>query len=403
MFGKKQIIFVESGPADTISKISRALKKKGYETVLIMLTGNIESAFLKESFDKIISFDFKFFRINLSNLPAIFLYGLKKFPKILRAIIEIKKLNPYVVIGMATPNWLCALTKKYLRKSPFIYFPYDIRSFSYKDIEDSKKRGKIPRFELKAERYCFENSDGIMHKGDNMELTFLNKKVLGNIEIKCPTFYLFPPCSKDLITPVNEKEKLSNKDKEIHVVYVGSIDEEGLEQTKIVLDQKLHFHIYGKNVQLSKEELYEDLNKVFKSMMKSKFFHLHDSVDQKVLPKEISKYDYGLYSFFDQHKPEVVHRVAIGNKVASYLEAGLPVIYFKAHKALSETLNKYKIGIPIRDSSDLKNLKKNLEKNEPEKFTKRILKAREDLCIENDIPKLERFFNKVRIYKKLQK
>ena len=94
-----------------------------------------------------------------------------------------------------------------------IYFPYDIRANEYATKEIAKKVRGIPNFEIKAERFCFENADGIMHKGAPNELKYLNGRMLGdNLKI-CPLDISFLPyCSKEFIIPIN-KNKLSKKDK----------------------------------------------------------------------------------------------------------------------------------------------------------------------------------------------
>ena len=104
---KKQIVVIGSGIPDMISKMAIGLRKKGHETIFISLVKNQETDFLKKAYDRIISFDVKFYKINLFNLPRIFLYGIKKSFKILKLFSEIKKLRPFVVISVATPNWLC--------------------------------------------------------------------------------------------------------------------------------------------------------------------------------------------------------------------------------------------------------------------------------------------------------
>ena len=66
---KKQIVFFESFPTVMIYKIAKMFRKKGYETVLIVLLGSGSSkSFHKDAFDKIIFFNLEFFKIGLKNL-----------------------------------------------------------------------------------------------------------------------------------------------------------------------------------------------------------------------------------------------------------------------------------------------------------------------------------------------
>ncbi len=414
MPGKKQIVIVEAGASDAVTKIANALKKKGYETFLISLAiGGVESSFLKESYSKVISIDFKFFKINLPNLPKIFFYSIKKIPKILSALYEIKKLKPYVVIARATPNWMCVLIKKYFKKYPFIYFPFDIRSFCYDDLREAVFKG-IPKFEIASERYCFKNSDGIIHKGSEDELEYLKEKVLGEkIKVKCPDIFFFPYCLEEFMVNPNKKEKLSAKDKNIHIVYVGHVptDETYLEGIQKIVDQKIDFHLYSKTVGLTKKEDKERIGDKIEKLLKNKFLHFHEPVKQKELAKEISKYDYGIYGYStrDEKKNKSVKgkkvltgdKVATGNKLASYLEAGLPIISSENYEEANKFLKKYGVVITFRNSK-IGQLKKILEKNPAEKFEKKVIEARKKLSMEKNIPKLERFFEKVMRYKEKQ-
>ncbi len=390
---KRQIIIVGSGIPDMITKMAITLRKKRYKTIFISLVNNPESDLLKKAYDKVISFNAKFFKINLFNFPEIFLYNIKRSAKILEAISEIRKLKPYVVIGVATPNWLCYLAKRYFKNYPFIYFPFDIRSFSYADLKEAISSG-VQRFEINAEKYCFKNADGIIHKGGEDELDFLNDKVLGEkIHIKCPTIHFFPYCLEEFIVPIREKEKLSHKDNGIHIVHVGHTPAEKMwhEGAEIITNQKIFFHLYSKTANLTKEEEAARISKSI-SVSSNRFLCFHQPVPQKELSSEISKYDYGIYGY----KILALERDATdtGNKISSYLEAGLPIICPESYKAVNKHLQKHNAAVVIKHSQ-LKELKKILEKNKPGKLKKGILKTRSELSMRKHIPRLEKFFEQV--------
>jgi hypothetical protein len=390
----KQIVIVESSPTDMMAKTSYVLRKNGYKTILITLTGDLEKENLKKSYDKLIGFDFKFFKLNAKNFPSITNYAIKKSPKILNAISEIRKLNPCLTIGRSNPNWLCYLTKKYFKKSAFIYFPYDIRSFCYDNKKQAIMSG-VPNFELYSEKYCFENADGIIHKGADHELEILNKNILGNLNLRCPIIHFLPYCLNNFQVPIN-KNKLSKKDKETHLVFVGhiGIEDSWINSVKMVLDQKIHLHLYGKTANLDKKQSNE--KEQYTSLRKNKYLHLEGSVSQELLAKEISKYDYGIWlGYYDIQRPSIT--TCNGNKLASHLEAGIPTIYFKNHKFIGKLCDKYKIGFGV----ELKDpLNKILKKQNYKKLEKNILKARKDYEMHNQIPRLIKFFDQVIKYKR---
>jgi UDP-N-acetylglucosamine:LPS N-acetylglucosamine transferase len=132
---KKQIVFIENGPSEMLAKVAYILKKKGYETVLVSITGDLENDFLKDSYNKRVSFDFRYFKLNFKNLPKIFAYGFKKIKPITKSLFTIITLRPCIVLARSNPSWMCAAFKFIFKKYPFIYFPYDIRSSAYYDLK----------------------------------------------------------------------------------------------------------------------------------------------------------------------------------------------------------------------------------------------------------------------------
>ena len=189
---QKQIVIVESFPTEMLAKIAIVLKRKNYKTALIHLSGYSETKFYQGAYDKRINFNSRFIKVNTKNLPKVIFYIIKKSSTIFKNFILIRRLEPYVVIGRANPNWLCFLFKHVFKKYPFVYFPYDIRSFCYESLEEAMKDG-VPRFEIDAERHCYENSDGIMHKGGHNELTYLYQKVFGRkVQVMAPILHFLP-------------------------------------------------------------------------------------------------------------------------------------------------------------------------------------------------------------------
>lgn len=393
---KISIVIIESSPLDLLTKFSKALREKGYKTSLISLLGNLETPFFKKSYDERISFDFKFFKINYKEMPKIFSYSLKKFPSIYKAVIKILFLNPDIIIVRANPNWLPALAKNLFRKSLFIYFPYDFRSLCYNSYEEMIKY--VPHFEIKSERYCFENADGIMYKGAENKFDYLDEKILGkNLKITAPKFHIVPYCSKNLVVPPN-KDKLSKKDKEIHIVFAGNMDPHPtcLNTFNMVIKQKIHLHVYGKTANIYSDE--SDRIKAHAKFFKSKYFHLHKQLEQEELIKEISKYDYGLWPGYygKEYSTNKMILYETGNKFSTYFEACLPIIYIDNYKYIGESIQRYGAGIPITITTPLKKV---LKKQNYKKLVNKIIKGRKEIILEEQIPRLEKFFKETLIYK----
>jgi hypothetical protein len=395
---RKQIVFVEPDAMDMQAKMARLFRERGYETVLVTITdSSSKSDFILKSYDKIINFNFKFFRINSKELPKIALHFLKKSPSVLKAAVSTLRLKPSMIITRGPPNWFCMLIKKLFKNYPVVYYPYDIRSHTCESLQAIRRAG-VKIFEIRAEKECFKKMDGIIHKGGFDELENLNTQILGPIKITCPTYHLLPYTTKELIVPIN-KNKLSRKDKEIHVVYAGCIldDKTFVETVEELLRQKIHLHMYVKHSPLTREEWLNTTGKDYKKFESNPYYHMHHELGQKELTKEISKYDYAAWLGLYDSKSNTI-KYGMGNKFSTYLEAGLPLIHFKSHEYIWSLTKKYGTGIGV-DFEEFKNLRKVIKKLNYKKMEKNIEKTREQFELEKHIPEIEEFFKKVRDYK----
>lgn len=378
---KKQIVFLELWPSVMVYKIAQMFKRKGYHTISIRILESDKKTdkFYSKVFDKIISF-------NLNTLNIKKNLSLNKIRNLLKTALQILKIRPYVIIGRAKPSLPSAIVKIIFKKIPLIYFPYDIRALDYEEELIS-----VPKIERKAERFCFEKSDGILHKGSKDELKYLDKGILGdNFKISSPSINFLPYCSKEfVISP--KKNKVSKKDKEIHTVHIGCIgsigeDNFGIEYCKLLAKNKVHIHLYSTSS--IKDESIKDI-------LKSGYFHLHPLFNPKEIIKEISKYDFGLCLIPKMTDEETITKSDTGNKTASYLEAGLPIISLSRNNKdifITEFIKKYNIGfcLELKEIANLKKRKinyKNLEKN--------VIKARKDFLMEKHFSELENFIKKV--------
>jgi hypothetical protein len=389
MVEEKKILFIESSPTDMVAKMALSLKSSGYNSSLITITGDTNSPFLKKAYSSLLTLNFQFIKVSVKRTPQVIYFLMKQSKIILNCIRKIKQLRPDIIIVRTPPNWLYFLIKKYFRKVPSVYFPYDIRSFGYENFSELKKAG-VPKFEIKAEAWDYTHADGIIHKGAEYEFDCLNKNLLGNISISSPVLHYLPYCLAKLNSPLN-KNKLSKKDGEIHFVFAGHISKEKswITSAKTVIDQKIHLHVYGKTTNVSKIDLKS--NKDFEVLLKSPYFHVHDPVSQDKLAKELSKYDYGIWlGYYDINKYSI--SLCNGNKLASHMEAGIPTLYYKNHIAIGDLCKKYKAGIPIDIKTDFKKL---LNEQDYKKFEKNILKSRQEYEFGVQVYRLAQFFEEV--------
>lgn len=394
---RKQIVFYcATSPTIIIYKLGRILKRNHYKTVLLVMSekDTFDYKFYKEAFDEIYCSNFLVSKRNFKK-P---LYLLKRAPSLIRFLMHIRNLKPYVVIGTLGNNWQLKLAHKYFfKKHPFIYFPYDIISHYYSS-ENEALKNNIKKSEINAEKYCFENSDGVMHKGDPDELKFIEGRIHKNIKISSLQLSFLPYCLDEFIIPIN-KDKISKS--EIHLVSPGFLPDsykffkKFSRIIKKLSEQKIHMHVYAIINHISKWEEEKHIDNFFRPFYRNKYFHLHKPLDGKKLIPEISKYDFGFLCLSEREKNNYEYIFGMGNRGASYIEAGLPFIYEEGLAFVDKLFNKkYKIAIPFNEKT-LDSIGKKLKKFNHEKLRENIEKAREDYDIGKNFPRLEKFIKEV--------
>ncbi len=397
---KKQVVFFSATtPYVMIYKIAREFKKKGYETVLITISQNDkwEREWYKDGFDKIICSNFQIFKPT----PKKLLGMIKRLPYLIKSLFQMSKLKPWIVFSIAKPNYIAAMAMKYFQKKcPVIYFPYDVNSSSYLTRKEALREG-VKSFEIDAERYCFENADGIMHMGSPEELEHLKKRsMLGKpVNIKVPVITFHPYCSDEFMVPINEN-KYSKEDNEKHIVFAGGLfgskecNESYIFAFKNLLKQKIHIHLYAKTQHLSKKEEDKKISKNLGILFDNKRFHVEYALPPKKLIPEMSKCDYGFS--IDPFKVRC-HKFLMGNKFASYLEAGIPSFYPTTYERVDKIMKKYGLSLKwdANKLEGIKDIKKRIQEKNYRELIENVKKARKDYNMKNYFPRLEKFIKRV--------
>ena len=173
-------------------------------------------------------------------------------------------------------------------------------------------------------------------------------------------------------------------------------DKEAYERTMNLLDdflnQKLHLHAYFQAKHIPQNQAEGYFKEFFLKFMKSKYFHIHQPLGPKEIIKEISKYDYSFWFGTKLRIPEIKYH--IGNKISSYLEAGLPIIYSKESLYVDSILRKYKIN-QLGFKKDIKEIRKKILKLDYKEAEKKIILARQDFNIDKNFPRIREFIEKV--------
>ena len=386
----KTICFVKQDAGIRIYKQAKALKEKN-KYKLLLICEKCDYDLLNNVFDDIIFYSFLknkynifFARIVNYGFNNIFKYEEKKLKKIINTI-DVDIFHAY-----AEPN---TIPKIVIENSsvPVIYDTYDFAGVRYGVDELSKD-------EKNAEKFNLENADGIVMKFPEYILDYY--KNLGYI-INCPVLTYIDYCNEEFFF-----NKYLDIDNDIHLVYGGVVDptilpveyygnNQYIDIAKQLIEQEIYFHIYIKPQQSkifkNKYQDYIDLSN------SSKYFKIHFGKPQGEFQREISQFHFGVFfhDFSKTKRTELFEQTSIGNRLSTYLEAGIPIIIGDNLKLNSEYIEKYDIGFKI-NLNDLSELKDKIKEANYEKLKENVIKTREGpLNMNNKVNRLIDFYKKI--------
>jgi hypothetical protein len=357
---KRKFLFVDMYPHSLAYKLLYILKDY-FEVTLIILQDKMTSNHLLEDY-KSLGIKIYYFDVNKKKKDL--------FKFIFRLLIERMKGYDFV-LGKSGPNWFTYLIFKIFNSSKKVFFPLDIFLFLWKNQDIRPKLGVM------FEKSNLKNADFIINKNIIDQIKLIRKDEIDRIDGKIIHFI---PCLDDWIVPINK-----NKPKKLSLVYVGVCPDDALllritwtDYFKKISSQGIDQHIYA----LKAVKIQE-----FSKVDKPNIFY-HEPLPNKILNKEISKYHYGIVlSFLDKKAiDERFLKVAFGNKVLCYLEAGIPIIT-DDETVTADFVRKYNCGVVISEK-DLSNLKEILKKQNYPELLKGVNKAREEFRVSKRSKKL---------------
>ena len=359
---KRRFLMIDMYPTSLAYKLLYILKDY-FEITLIVLQDKKTSNLLLENYKEL---GIKIYFFDPNNRKK------EIFKLIFRLIIERFKGYKFV-LGKSGPNWPTYLIFKIFNSSKKIFFPYDIFLFLWKNQNIRPKVGVM------FEKSNLKRADFIIHKGPEDQLNLIKKEEVRKIEGKPIQFI---PCFDKWVIPITK-----NKTKELSLVYIGGCPDKEIifripfaNLFKKISDQGINLHIYP--IKTVKKQGFDKISR------KNIFYH--DSLSNKMLNTEISKYHYGLASgaFFDKKiVDDRMLKTTIGNKFFSYLEAGIPIITDDDAKFPVYLIKKYNCGVIVSEK-DMPNLRKIIEKQNYSKLLKGVEKAREELRLSKYAKKL---------------
>jgi len=318
---KNLVVFVEPMPRARTMKMAAALRKKGWETVLLH--------------ESPLHFD------------ASRVYSdTKQFRTQNQALTFASTFNPtvyHVVSGNADMNSYDFIKE---RLGPTIFDPYDTVEGLIKQ-DYTRSVGQIQRF-------CMENADGICCR--DLRIRHL-KRSLGYALPRASIF--FPDYLRELRGPA---PSLSLAGGEIHVAHAGSIvtnkhthetDWGILDVGKAFALGGVHFHIYPSQSVLQDPKEFE---RIFEDYLEfeqtNPYFHLYKPVPMDQLAEELRKYQFAFVGSWNQifgrtnpHYTTAAHELCLSARMMDYIEAGICPIVPKVMRVMNRFGNRFGAGL----------------------------------------------------------
>ena len=321
------------------------------------------------------------------NCDLVYLESLTKSFKSLYKVIK-KDFDKVIIISSVGHHYVFLYYLFFKNKSEIIYFPYDIvEFFPYRSSIIFRVKQFLDKI---LSRIIFLGCDKLIHKGLLEELSFLSfyKKIKDK-----PNYFFRDFLNPELVQEYNPRNKLSKKDGEIHLVYIGGLTLEKRKQIETswkffprITKQKIHLHIYSKQPA-------KIVKKLKNKEKKGKYFHYEGFREHKKLIKEITKYDWGIHIFgkreYNISEKFVLSKVGFANKNYDYLSARLPIIVSDTEASKRFILNN-EIGFYIK-YKNLGNLKNRIKNTKYLYYLKNIQKFIDNI---KNTKKLVKFIEK---------
>ena len=294
--------------------------------------------------------------------------------------------KPMLVHSHNAPNTLTLSAIRVCENIPVIHDVHEVLSVHKSGFFGDDDETTMTKY-CDEERMANEQSDKRIYATEGIKDYIKN-----HYSVDAGDDLIFHNYVSESIMPTDFKEKLSNRDGETHIVYIGcvtSVVEDShydlREIFKDIADNQIHIHIYPtKNIITQSSHSYKKLDDA------SEFIHLHNNLSRRNLLQEITQYDFG-WAGLNRAANNKHLEIVLPNKVTEYIASGLPVLAFP-HKTIKMFIKKNDVGLTFSNIDDLKSL---LEKPEVSKMRENTLLVRHHLTIEKQIPKLVNFYERI--------
>jgi len=369
----KNILFLEPQPCIRALKYASGLRWMLGEKIKIVF-GYVHST-LNDLYGYGNELFNKFEKLNLSNLKND-----------IRRLV--KEHNIHIIHSHNAPDYLTVAAIEAVKGDiPIVHDTHDPLSMRKTKYYSNDSETKLQIYRV-HEKIANEECDGRIYVAEGIREYFHSIYRLDpNNELVFHNYALLSA------TPKRLKEKLSRRDGQVHVVYIGTLTSRvpgsHYDLRKIfkgIAEHGIHVHLYPSRLSLN-DKAYKDM------ASNSRYIHYHGNLDHKTLLYEITKYDFGWAGFNINEKNEKHMEIALPNKFFEYVACGLPVLTFQQHKSIRNLVEKYNIGIVLNSLDDIPKIVKNRGKIKT--LQDNLMKLRYNFTVEKNIHRLVNFYQNI--------
>jgi len=305
---------------------------------------------------------------------------------------DIKRLverhRPQVIHSHNAPDFLTVSAIEAVGKAlPIIHDCHEALSLRrtgyYVKDDDVKILEEYP----KQEKMANEGSDGRIYVTEEVK-NYIQQRYDVNPE----TDIVFLNYVSESVMPQHFKEKLSAKDGQTHIVYIGTVTSrigechyDLREIFKEIASHNVHVHLYV--------SLFGLEDKAYKELADgNRFIHHHGHLDHGTLLKEITRYDYGWAGFNTNEKNEKHVEATLPNNIFEYVACGLPVLAFH-HRTVRNFIDEHNAGFVFNDLNEMASQLKDREATR--RVRENVLDIRHRFTVERNIGTVVDFYEKL--------
>lgn len=294
--------------------------------------------------------------------------------------------DPLLIHSHNAPNTLTLSAIDIAEDIPVIHDVHEVLSVHNSGFDADDDEETLSKYR-EEERRANEESDGRIYATKG-----IGKYIQQHYDVDAENGLVFYNYVSESVMPRRFREKLSKRDGEIHIVYIGCVTSviEGShydlrEIFMNIATHGIHIHVYPtSNLITMSNQTYQRLAE------SSQFIHYHDHMSRKSLLKEITQYDYGWAGFNGAENKRHLD-IALPNKVIEYLGSGLPVLAFP-HKTIQRFIEKQGVGLVFDDIEELEEL---LRSEDLPGIRENVLSSRHRFAIESQIPRVVDFYEQM--------